>query len=75
MGWVLESYLDLIESLTEEIQKLEETIEEPAGSPSETQLLMSIPSVSYFTALTIYAEVGDIRQRNHFIVSRGLFGW
>jgi len=59
---LLDSYLDLIESLTEEIQKLEETIEERAGSLKETQLLMSIPGVSYFTALTIYAEVGDIRR-------------
>ncbi len=57
---LLESYLDLIESLTEEIQKLEKTIEERAGSLKETQLLMSIPGVSYFTALTIYAELGDI---------------
>jgi transposase len=59
---LLDSYLDLIESLTEEIQKLEETIEQRAGSLKETQLLMSIPGVSYFTALTIYAEVGDIRR-------------
>ncbi|OYR61963.1 IS110 family transposase [Halorubrum ezzemoulense] len=59
---LLGSYLDLIESLTEEIQKLEETIEQRAGSLKETQLLMSIPGVSYFTALTIYAEVGDIRR-------------
>mgnify|MGYP006278731849 FL=1 len=59
---LLDSYLELIESLTEEIQKLEETIEERAGSLKETQLLMSIPGVSYFTALTIYAEVGDIRR-------------
>jgi len=61
---LLDSYLELIESLTEEIQKLEETIEERAGSLKETQLLMSIPGVSYFTALTIYAEVGDIRRFN-----------
>jgi transposase len=68
---LLDSYLDLIESLTEEIQKLEETIEERAGSLKETQLLMSIPSVSYFTALTIYAEVGDIGRfdRNKGVVS------
>jgi len=57
---LLESYLDLIESLTEEIQKLENTIEERAGSLKETQLLMSIPGVSHFTALTIYAELGEI---------------
>ncbi len=57
---LLESYLDVIETLTEEMQKLEKTIRERAGSLKETQLLMTIPGVSYFTALTIYAELGEI---------------
>ena len=57
---LLESYLEMIETLTEEIQKLEETIEERAGSLKETQLLMTIPGVSHYTALTIYAELGEI---------------
>ena len=57
---LLASYLEVIETLTEEIQKLEQTIEERAGSLKETQLLMTIPGVSYFTALTIYAELGEI---------------
>ena len=57
---LLELYLDLIESLTEDIQKLDETIEQRAGSLKETQLLMTIPGVSYFTVLTIYAELGEI---------------
>lgn len=46
--------------LTEQIKSLEATIEERAGSPEETQLLMTIPGVSYFTALTVYAELGEI---------------
>jgi transposase len=57
---LLASYLDVVETLTEEIQKLEKTIEERAGSLKETQLLMPIPGVSYYTALTIYAELGEI---------------
>jgi len=57
---LLASYLEVVETLTEEIQKLEKTIEERAGSLKETQLLMTIPGVSYFTALTIYAELGEI---------------
>ena len=57
---LLKSYLDVTETLTEEIQKIEQTIEERAGSLKETQLLMTIPGVSYFTALTIYAELGEI---------------
>ncbi len=35
-------------------------IEECAGSLKETQLLMTIPGVSYYTALRIYAELGEI---------------
>ena len=57
---LLESYLEMTETLTDEIRKLEETIEERAGSLKETQLLMTIPGVSYYTALTIYAELGEI---------------
>ncbi|WP_135666928.1 IS110 family transposase [Halorhabdus rudnickae] len=57
---LLESYLAVIETLTEEIHNLDETIEERAGSLKETQLLMTIPGVSYYTALTIYAELGEI---------------
>src|SRR6056297_1576317 len=56
----LESYLEMIETFTEEIRNLEETFEERAGSLKETQLLMTIPGVSYYTALTIYAELGEI---------------
>jgi len=57
---LLESYIELIETLSDEIRNLEETIEERAGSLKETQLLMTIPGVSYYTALTIYAELGKI---------------
>lgn len=57
---LLESYLELIQTLTEQIESLGATIEDLAGSPAETQLLMTIPGVSYFTALTIYAKLGEI---------------
>ena len=57
---VLSSHLDVIETLTEEIERLETEIEEFAGSLKETQLLMTIPGISYYTALTIYAELGEI---------------
>lgn len=59
---LLESYLEVIETLTDEIDDLETTIEECAGSLEETQLLMTIPGVSYYSALMIYAELGDINR-------------
>ena len=52
----------MIETLTDEIDDLETTIEECAGSLEETQLLMTIPGVSYYSALMIYAELGDINR-------------
>ena len=68
---MLESYLDVIETFTGEIRNLEEAIEKRAGSLTETQLLMTIPGVSYYTALTIYAELGDISRfdRDKSVVS------
>jgi len=57
---LLESYLEIIETLSEEIRELDAEIEEFAGSLEETQLLMTTPGVSYYTALTIYAELGEI---------------
>jgi transposase len=57
---LLESYLAVIETLTDEIEQLDATIEECAGSLPETQLLMTIPGVSYYSALVIYAELGEI---------------
>lgn len=50
----------MIETLTVEIQVLKEAIEERAWSLKKTQLLMTIPGVSYYTAWTIHAELGEI---------------
>jgi transposase len=57
---LLASYVEIIETLTDEIERLDEAIEERAGSLEETQLLMTIPGVSYYSALMIYAELGEI---------------
>ncbi|WP_340102323.1 IS110 family transposase, partial [Salinibaculum salinum] len=57
---LLDSYLTVIDTLTEQITRIETSIEERAGSLKETQLLMTIPGVSYYSALLIYAELGEI---------------
>ncbi|WP_317175808.1 IS110 family transposase [Halomontanus rarus] len=57
---LLTTYLNLVETFTDEISRLETAIEDRAGSLTETQLLMSIPGVSYYSALTIFSELGEI---------------
>ena len=59
-GALLESYLEVIDSLTEEKTRLEEEIEARAESRTETQLMMSSPGISHLTALTVHAEIGEI---------------
>jgi transposase len=57
---LLSSYLSVIDTLTEEIEQLDERIEERAEGHKETQLLMTIPGISHYSALVIYAEIGEI---------------
>ncbi|WP_435080039.1 IS110 family transposase [Halococcus sp. AFM35] len=59
---LLETYLETIDAFTERIASLEEEIEDRAASLSETQLLMTIPGVSSYSALLIYAELGEIER-------------
>jgi transposase len=57
---LLSAHLGVIDELTEKIEELAEEIEVRAESLAETQLLMSAPGISHITALTLYAEIGDI---------------
>lgn len=57
---LLSSYLAVIETLTEEIEALDKRIEERAEGLDETQLLMTSPGIAHYTALVIYAEIGEI---------------
>ena len=59
---LLVSYLSVIDTLTEEIEQLDERIEDRAAVLDETQLLMTIPGVSHYSALVIYAELGGIER-------------
>lgn len=57
---LLDAYLEVIETFTDQIERLEADIEDRAASLPETQLLMTIPGVSYYSSLLIYAEIGEI---------------
>jgi len=59
---LLESYLSIIDELTERIENVEEVINEVAASLEETRLLMTIPGVSFYSSLMITAELGEIER-------------
>ena len=63
---LLESNLSIIDKINEEIKKIDKIIQEKAKEDNEAILLMTIPGVSYYSALLIKAEIGDInRFPNH----------
>lgn len=57
---LLASYLSVVDTLTEEIDALDERIEDRADLLEETRLLMTIPGIAHYSALVIYAEIGEI---------------
>jgi transposase len=59
---LLESFLSVIDELTAQIEGLEELIEETAASLEATQLLMTIPGVSFYSSLLITSELGEIER-------------
>ncbi len=56
----VEECLVVLGSLRNRIGLVSEGIERRASEIEETKLLMTIPGVSHFSALTIWAEIGDI---------------
>ncbi|MEM3193297.1 MAG: transposase [Candidatus Parvarchaeota archaeon] len=56
----IDGYLHVIDALNEEIDKASEMIETQAEGNEYTKLLMTIPGISYYTALLIVSEIGDI---------------
>jgi transposase len=59
---LMESFLSVIDELTAQIEELEEMIEETAASLEATQLLMTIPGVSFYSSLLITSEFGEIER-------------
>ncbi|MDR5657733.1 IS110 family transposase [Halodesulfurarchaeum sp. HSR-GB] len=57
---LLDSFLAVIETLSEQIKELESIIEETAVSLEETQRLMTIPGVSFYSSVLIVGEIGEI---------------
>jgi len=68
----LTQYLSLIDFLTKQIDEAEEQVEKQVADYPQARLLTSIPGISFVSALTIMAEIGDI---NRFPSAKQLMGY
>ena len=59
---ILESYLSIIDRINEEIKKIDRIIVEKARQNDDAILLTTIPGISYYSALLIKAEIGDVNR-------------
>jgi transposase len=60
----LDKYLFLADQFTELISQSEQTIQSTVTNNPQANLLISIPGISYCSALTIMGEIGDINRFN-----------
>ncbi len=58
----LAKYLSLIEFLTAQIDEAEQAVEKQVTEHPQATLLTSIPGIKFVSALTIIAEIGDIKR-------------
>ena len=55
-------YLKILERIEEEIKEIDKEIKRICLMNEEISILLTIPGIGYFSALLIYAEVGDINR-------------
>jgi transposase len=58
----IDGYMNVLESLNEEIKNASERIRQIANDDENCRFLMSIPGIGYYSALLILAEIGDINR-------------
>ena len=58
----LMGYFRVLERLEEEIGVVDKMVQQLALSGDETRLLMTMPGIGYYSALLIYAEIGEIER-------------
>ena len=56
----VESYLRLIDVLSEEIKLLSKELKREAKDDEDVGLLMTVPGIGYYSALLVKSEIGDI---------------
>ncbi len=67
-----ENYLQLIDYLDKMVKDADKKIEETVGENKHARLLTTIPAIGYISALTIMAEIGDIKR---FPTAKQLMGY
>ncbi len=55
-------YLKILKTINEEIKEIDKEIRERCIENEEVMILTTIPGIGYFSALLIYAEIGDINR-------------
>ncbi len=55
-------YLRILSSIENEIKEIDREIRQKCMENEETMLLTTIPGIGFFSALLIYAEIGDIKR-------------
>ena len=58
----VQSYLRLIDGLNKEIREASRTISQKAGENADAKLLMTIPGISYYSALLIISEIAEVER-------------
>jgi len=59
--WI-DRYLRILERIEDEIKEIDREIRQKCMENEETILLTTVPGIGYFSALLIYAEIGDIKR-------------
>ena len=59
---LLNANLSIIDKINEEIKKIDRIIQEKAKQDNDAILLTTIPGISYYSALLIKSEIGDVNR-------------
>jgi len=59
---ILQSSLQVAETLTEQIQSMDIQIAKDATSEEKAKLLMTMPGVDYYAAMVLLSEIGDVHR-------------
>jgi len=59
---ILQSSLQVVETLTEQIRSMDIQIAKDATSEEKAKLLMTMPGVDYYAAMVLLSEIGDVHR-------------